>query len=163
MLHRGTRPTVMWGAKQMPEQNGTGRRKDTMTRDRIDEIARNYERFARITIIIWIVLTAVVAGLGVLDTWLTIQNSNRVAESAKLGEKIQDQRRLQFLDDCKTTNSRHDNAINVLNGLANGLKAKNPKASKLIDTQVKQNITLIDAIVPKQNCKKVLQHTVGIP
>ncbi len=140
-----------------------GRRKDTETRDRIDEIAGNYNHFTRITIIIWIVLTAIIFGLGVLDTWLTIQIRNRTNETARLGEKIQDQRRLKSLDDCKTTNSRHDNAVHALLIQATSLKKKNPEARKLIGIQVKQSITVVNAIAPKQNCKKVLQSTAGIP
>lgn len=150
----------MWGAKQMSDLNDLGRRKDTHSRDRIDEIARNYSRFIRISITLWVALTAVLFGLGVLDTWLTIQNSQRIADNTQLGERIQDQRRLKFLDDCKTTNSRHDNAVHVLLNLNAENRRRNPKAGRFT---VKQTITLINAIVPKQNCKKVLQTTVGIP
>lgn len=128
------------------------RRTDGKSRDRIGTIERRYDRFANRVLQILLLLTLSTFGFGGLSIWLALQNDNRERVTKDLVIKVRNETVLA----CRDQNRRHDRTITVLNQIAAETKKKTPKRSAVIDAQIKQSVFLIDALVPKQNCSKLI-------
>lgn len=70
-------------------------------------------------------------------------------------------RRDFILDSCKAQNGRHDATIKKLRLAAEASAKRNPKFAKEIRASVEDNVQIIDALAPKQDCVKLSRVAVG--
>jgi hypothetical protein len=145
------------------ESHGEDRRNDVDSRARINELGRNYNRFARLVLILFYIQVASLFTFGILDTYLAIENHNRAAENADILVRIQVERRNNIVQNCEAQNSRHDTSIKTLNDIINGLVKKNPSQEKAIRQSAHYNILLINALAPVQDCLKLVQRQIQTP
>lgn len=136
------------------------RRTDSHSRDRIDEIARNYNRFNKRALAVLLVLTILTTAFGVLSVWLTFENRHRAHEALALSQAIQDERAESVRRNCQDQNHRHDNTINKLNAISDTVIAQDPSRRAQVTMSIQQSIILINAIIPKRDCEKLANRTV---
>lgn len=74
--------------------------------------------------------------------------------------QIQNQRRESILNDCKDQNTRHDNTINFLNSLAKKIEKQHPDKKAAVESSLKQDYLLINALAPKQDCLALVKESV---
>lgn len=144
--------------------NGNGeRRKDGLSRERINEIGRNYYRFTRLVLILFYIQVASLFAFGILSVYLTNENHKRADENAKLIITIQEERKNAFISSCQDQNDRHDNTIQLLQKNGDDLIRKQPERTAEIRNSIRLSILLIDAIIPKRNCLKLANEAVKTP
>lgn len=104
----------------------------------------------------WAALTIWVCAFSAIVIWSVIQTRNNV-------HAIQQNRKEVIFNNCRNQNMRHDATIIELNKLALQIlsKAKNPTVKAQLRRSIRYNIELINAIVPRQDCAKVLQRTLA--
>lgn len=135
------------------EYDGVDRRQDDYTRRRLDQIQKGYERFASRNTKIILALTLSTLFLGILSVRLS-------GEAKDLGVQIQKQRRQAIMDNCTSINTRHDSAIAVLFKTAGDIARRDPKQAKSARAVAKQNALIINAALPKVDCKALVAKQV---
>jgi hypothetical protein len=146
---------------------------DNKSRSRIEEMyamqSAGLRRLMRWTSIILGVLVIIQFGLGIWSIALTKEqgdtNDKVVIQSRAIAaqtlaikrqtSEIQEERRQTALDSCLDRNKRHDKSIETLHELAADIGKKHPELRIRLKETVKQNIILIGALQPKQDCQKV--------
>ena len=76
-------------------------------------------------------------------------------------KEFSDTRRDFILDSCKAQNARHDATLKKLRLAAEASAKRNPKFAKEIRASVEDNIAIIDALAPKQDCEKLSRVAIG--
>lgn len=74
---------------------------------------------------------------------------------------VQQQRRASIMQECNAQNRRHDNTINELNRIAAIYIKQHPSQAKAIKQSIGQNVLLINALQPKQDCAAVVKQEAG--
>lgn len=150
----------------MTESSEPDRRTDKPLRDRLDEIQRGYEEWVTNSrrllgwlIAIQVALFTIQIPLGVLSVYLLGQNRDRADE-------IQTSREQSARSSCLEQNKRHDDTIATLNNFVTAYKAKHPDATEKqrrdIQQSVDGNVSLINALVPKDNCAERVARLVKL-
>lgn len=75
--------------------------------------------------------------------------------------QIQDTRKGFVRDSCIAQNKRHDEAIGKFNRAADDSVKRNPEFAKEIEQGRDANVSIIDALAPKQDCIKLSRVAVG--
>lgn len=85
-----------------------------------------------------------------------------LANQSGQAQDIQDQRRAATLDECRTTNRRHDGAVSALvaGSDKDQLDAPNEAVRKEIRRRRDVTIGLLDALAPHQDCESLVQKRV---
>lgn len=143
-------------------ENGD-RRRDGLSRERINEIGRNYYRFTRLVLILFYIQVASLFAFGILSVYLTNENHKRSDENAKLIVTIQEERKNSIISSCQDQNDRHDNTIQLLQKNGDDQIRKQPERSAEIRNSIRLTILLIDALVPKRDCLKIANEAVKTP
>lgn len=115
--------------------------------DRLEEfIRRALIGFA----VIGITSAASLAGFGIL-----------LVKQDNTSKEIQAQRRESILRGCLEQNTRHDNTISQLQVVSAAAAKEHPKDAAQIAQSVKSSTTLIEALVPKENCLLKVKQATG--
>lgn len=113
----------------------SGRRKDKVTRDRIDWLQQGWERTAKRLAVAMAVLY-IAAGIGGFFLW-------------QYGQSVQEARYDAAFNACQDSNDRHDRTIIQLRAEADRIsKGVSAKQRKALKARVQTNIRLIDVLVP---------------
>lgn len=138
------------------------RRENAELRGRLQAIQTGYEKWTKYTVRLLTILFLIQLGLGALSVYLVGQNQDRAKETTRLLRQVQASRVNATLTTCREQNDRHDNTIDALNAAVVKLK---PTLSAEDRANLKQsiaaNVSLIDALAPKQDCKKRVERLVG--
>jgi len=114
-----------------------------------------YTRFVRIASILLVVIALVTGAAGGISVYLLGQNNQRTKD-------IQNERREAVLRTCLDQNERHDKTLNQFDIEIEKLK---PTLSKRelarLEGQKAANVRLIEALVPKRDCAKLVSKQVG--
>lgn len=138
------------------------RRVDLWSRQRIAALEARYQRVAyRLTLCVGIIGATLVA-VSIVLVILVNANADRAREARGLVMRINSERARNIGDNCRSSNERHEDAMAVLNGIfRDALKRVPLQAVKQLKAQKQYNVTLIDALAPKQDCAAVVASQVG--
>lgn len=142
------------------------RRSDPYLRGRLDAIQRGYERWVAYTLRLLAILVLIQLGLGALSVYLVGQNQDRSAETRRLLRQVQESREQSVTTTCSAQNRRHDKTINALNAFVKQFKKTHPqltpKERAEVDQGINGNVSLINALAPKQNCASLVEELVKL-
>ena len=79
----------------------------------------------------------------------------------KQADEIQQQREFSIRTACVDQNVRHDNTIDELNKASAKLIEENPGQKKAIEASVAANTKILEAAIPKKDCKKLVNQSVA--
>lgn len=79
----------------------------------------------------------------------------------KTTNQIQAQRRESIMRACTEQNVRHNATLKVIDQLLDDAAKKNPKQKKVLAEARTQNMLLINALTPLQNCKKLVKASLN--
>lgn len=83
-----------------------------------------------------------------------------LSKQGQTASEIQAQRRDSIYRSCFAQNLRHDNTITQLQIISEANTKKHPDRATQIKESIKPTITLIDALVPKEDCVRLVQKSV---
>lgn len=83
-----------------------------------------------------------------------------LSKQGQTAKDIQAQRRDAIFRACYEQNLRHDNTITQLKAVTAEAAKQDPKRADEIKSSVKSSITIIEALVPKNNCVKLVAQSV---
>lgn len=120
------------------------------------------ERFYRdvwLLVVTGLVTWALFAQQSQLDDVQRVQDDTAqlVRTTARLAAQIQQQRRSTVSMNCRDQNGRHDATIGKLDEIIAGLP-EGPEKDRAVANKA-STVLLIDALVPKRNCRRVLDET----
>lgn len=75
--------------------------------------------------------------------------------------QLKDTRKAFVRDSCRAQNKRHDLAIHKFERASERAIERSPRFAKQIRAGIKDNIDIIDAIAPKQDCIRLSKVAVG--
>lgn len=111
----------------------------------------------RLLAVYFVVFTAVMGNL-VLDNRNATENNRKlIILVAKNTAEIQKERTDSILRNCTDSNKRHHDTLKVLKKLLD----KNPQPAAQKIAVYKSTKYIINALVPKQNCKKLIARSVS--
>lgn len=118
--------------------------------ERIDSRVESFIRRALIAFaIVGLTSTGALVGFGVL-----------VTKQGQTTSEIQAQRRDSIFRSCYEQNLRHDNTFKQLRAVAAEAVKKEPKRAAQIKQSTKSSLTIIEALVPKRDCVKLVKQSV---
>lgn len=146
-----------WSREENPDRRRTGWHKEVLAAlnghaDRIENRLRRWIR--KITIgfaILGLACALALAGYGYL-----------LRQQHKTTDRIQAQRKEFVRRTCVDQNTRHHKTIHVLDELLAKQPHKTALEKKAIATTRAQNVLLINALVPLQNCTKLVKAAVAV-
>lgn len=144
----------------MRDENTKDKRVDGSSRDRIDEIGRNYNRFARLVLVLFYIQVASLFGFGIVSLYLGNENHKRSDENAKLLIRVQAERKNAIIRGCQDQNDRNTRTKEKLDNIADKRIAKEPKKEPTIRASVESTNLLIDTLAPKRNCLQLANQSV---
>lgn len=97
---------------------------------------------------IWLLIVSVVDVVAIISALHAANQANHNVAS------IQNSRISITLDTCRDQNKRNDNTIARLNKIVNNIP--DPHQRRLARRSVATTVSLIDAVVPKQNCEALV-------
>lgn len=112
-------------------------------------------RWAYIAIVI-----VAAASMAILFVMIQDDRHSLTREASIRATQIQQQRYDTVYATCIDTNQRHDRTIRKLQALSADYIKKHPAQKSQIKANIQGNIALIDALVPKRNCKVVAKEAV---
>lgn len=133
------------------------RRRDLSARDRLGELQRAYEVFARRVLVALVVLFLAVVVSFAVQGLLIAANGERATEARNLAVQIQAQR-AEF---CRDQNANHDATYNALVRAAKVDENNRKTAAGKAEVRRRRDVTLglIDALAPHRDCKAALGST----
>lgn len=84
-----------------------------------------------------------------------------LSRQGQTATEIQAQRRESIFRSCYEQNVRHDNTVLQFRRVADEAAKKQPEEASRIKAAVKANLTIIEALVPKQDCVKLVERSVN--
>jgi hypothetical protein len=75
--------------------------------------------------------------------------------------KIKQTRKDFVKSSCVAQNKRHDITITKFKAAAKRAEKRSPKFAQEIKSSIKDNLEIIDALAPKQNCEKLSEVAIG--
>lgn len=139
---------------------GDERRQDIGSRGRIVALEERYQKVATH-------LTQAVAIIGVtlfvvsaVCVVLIRANAARSKEARALADQIQQERARNMRDGCVAINQRHDDSITKLRVILEQTVAAG-RSRERAEQGFKSTVFLIDALVPKRDCERLVREQVG--
>lgn len=102
---------------------------------------------------------AIIAGLS-MGGALSVAGVYLIGISSQTDE-IQESRRENIRVSCDQQNQRHDNTIRALDQVLEEAIQSEPERAKRIEASRERTILLINALVPKRNCDRLVDKLVG--
>lgn len=129
---------------------------------RIDQLL---ERLQKSLTIRWVIVVIGLLVAGYFSWHATRSANNAIHRNSVLVHEVATERREAILQNCIAQNQRHDNTIAILNQTVAQYEQTHPnsKNSRQLRTSVRQNVALINALAPKQNCQALANHQAPIP
>lgn len=100
--------------------------------------------------------------IGLFSTGSLIGFGILLKQQGHTADEIQQQRREAIIRNCVDQNKRHDNTIEKFQQVALAAEKKDPKQRTEIQAAVKANLTIIEALVPKQDCAELVLRSVEV-
>lgn len=111
----------------------------------------------------WVYILIVIASavaMAVLFVMIRDDRHTITREASIRATQIQQQRYDASFSACSDQNQRHTRSIQKLHAIANEFLKTHPAMKAEVQASIANNILLIDAIVPKRNCKAVARLAV---
>lgn len=104
----------------------------------------------------------IAAAVAMAILFVMIQNDRSLLnrEANIRATQIQQQRYDATFTACTEQNQRHDKSVHRLHTIAKNYIKKYPAQAAQVKASIKQNISLIDALVPDRNCQVVAKKAV---
>lgn len=112
----------------------------------------------RTAIILWIVIFTGLTAWGIrTNREATAINKELIIKVARNSAEIQQERKESIRRNCKDSNERHDKTLSRLKQLL----SKSPQSEAEKTATFKSTEFIINALVPKQDCEKLVERSVS--